>query len=219
MGPRRTAMLLLLAAGPAFAQPAATPDAAATPGAVPAPGASTGPVMRIIVPPPVQWDAAMSGSRPALQQTATDFANLTGGITFGMLPSDANAHLLEPYPGLSWNTLPMANEYPGEVRYFGVPFSQAGTLRMNPTACSGAASYLVFLFNSNGLFRLSYRLTADKICNDTNEAAQEILARYVSIGQTVALSLRYRTGRTQVVDITDPTAGYLIPTRWSQGIN
>ena len=109
MGPRRTAMLLVLAAGPAFAQPAVTPGAAATPGGAPAPGALTGPIMRILVPPPVQWDAAMSSFRSAIQQTATDFANLTGGIAFGMLPGDVNAHLLEPYPGLSWNALPTAN--------------------------------------------------------------------------------------------------------------
>ena len=222
MGPRRTAMLLILAAGPGYAQPAPAPGAP-TPGAsvpsAPAPGAPSEPIKRIFVPPPVQWDAAMSSFRPAMQQTATDFANLTGGIAFGMSPGDVNTHLLEPYPGLSWNALPMANEYPGEVRYFGIPFGHAGTLRMNPTACSGVASYLVFLFNSSGLFRLSYRLAADRTCNDTNEAAQEIFARYVSIGQAVALSLRYRTGKTQVVDITDPTAGYLIPTRWTQGIN
>jgi hypothetical protein len=136
-----------------------------------------------------------------------------------MAPGEVNLRLPEPYPGLSWNGLPMANEYPGEVRYFGIPIDRAGTLRMNLTACAGATSYLVFLFNGNGLFRLSYRLTADKTCADTNEAAQEIFARYVPIGQTVALSARYRTGKTQVVDVTDPTAGFLIPTRWGQGGN
>ena len=46
---------------------------------------------------------------------------------------------------------------------------------------------------------------------------KEIFGRYVLIGQGVALSLRYSTGKTEVVDISDPTAGFLIPVRWRQG--
>lgn len=210
MGPTRTAMLLILAASHAFAQSAGTP---AGPVTVPAP------IKRIFVPPPQQWDNAMLSFHPALQQTATDFANLTGGLAFGMAPTEVNGRLPDPYPALSWNALPLANEYPGEVHYFGTPIGQAGSLGMNLTACSGAASYVVFLFSSRGLFRLSYRLTADKGCADTNEAAKAIFSRYVPIGESVALSVRYRTGKTEVVDVTDPTAGYLIPTRWRQGIN
>jgi hypothetical protein len=176
-------------------------------------------VKRIFLPPPLQWDNAMLSFHSALQQTATDFVNLTGGLAFGMSPDQANARLPDPYAGLSWNGLSTANEYPGEVRYFGVPIDKAGALRMGVTACPGAASYLVFLFNGNGLFRVSYRLTADKACPDTNEAAQQIFAHYVPLSQTVALSLRYRTGRTEVVDITDPTALNLASTRWRQSIN
>jgi hypothetical protein len=215
MGPRRTAMLLMLAASQACAQPA-PPNA--PPGAAGA-GSPSGPSKPIFLPPPVQWDNAMLSSRPALRQTAADFANLTGGITFGMSPSEVNARLPDPYPGLSWNGLPTANEYPGEVRYFGFPISRPGSLRMDLAACAGAASYVVLLFSTNGLFRLSYRLTADKGCIDTNAAAQAIFSRYVPIGDSVALSMRYRTGKTDVVDVTDPTAGFLIPTRWRQGSN
>jgi hypothetical protein len=220
MGPRRTAMLLMLAASQACAQPAATQIAQPPPPA-PTPTTSTPaePVKRIFTPPPVQWDNVMLSFRPALSQTATDFANLTGGLAFGMSPTRVNARLPEPYPGLSWDGLPLANEYPGEVRYFGMPIDRAGSLRMDLTACAGATSYLVFLFSEKGLFRLSYRLTADRTCTDTNAAAQAIFARFVPIGETVALSVRYRTGKTDVVDITDPTAGYLTPTRWRQGIN
>jgi hypothetical protein len=207
-------MLLMLAASPACAQPAAAPAAAAASAAP-----RSEPAKPIFLPPPLQWDSAMASSRPALQQTATDFANLTGGIAFGLSPSQVNARLPDPYPGLSWDRLPAANEYPGEVRYFGVPLERAGTLRMGLAECAGAGSYVVLLFTGNGLFRLSYRLTADRTCTDTNAAAQAIFARYVTIGETVALSVRYRTGATQVVDVTDPTAGYLIPTRWHQEIN
>ena len=211
MGPRRTALLLILAASQACAQPAASPPAASSP--------ATEPVKRIFLPPPLQWDNAMTSASPALQQTATDFANLTGGIAFGMSPGQVNARLPDPYPGLSWDLLPSANEYQSEVRYFGVPLDRAGALRMGLTACAGAASYVVLLFNRNGLFRLSYRLTADRSCADTSTAAQAIFARYVPIGESVALSVRYRSGRTDVVDVTDPTAGYLIPTRWRQAVN
>ncbi len=215
MGPRRTAILLILAASQACAQPPANPVAA--------PDASrqepAAPGKRIFAPPPLQWDRAMLSFRPALQQTASDFANLTDGIAFGMSAAAANARLPDPYPGLAWNGLPLANEYPGEVRYFGVPVASAGALRMGLTACAGNGSYVVFMFSSHGLFRLSYRLTADKTCPDTNPAAQEIFFRYVPFGRTVALSVRYRSGKTEVVDITDPTAGYLIPPRWRQGGN
>jgi hypothetical protein len=211
MGPRRTAMLLMLAASQACAQPVAPPVATLPTGAEPA--------RRILLPPPIQWDNAMLSFRPALQQTASDFAILTGGIAFGMSPSRVNARLPEPYPNLSWDELQLANEYPGEVRYFGVPLDRAGALRTGLTGCPGAASYVVLLFNDKGLFRLSYRLTADKTCTDTGQAAQSIFARYVPIDQGLALTIRYRTIRTQVVDVTDPTAGYLTPIRWHQAVN
>lgn len=201
MSLRPIAMVLLLAAVQARAQPA-----------VPVPGS----LRQILTPPPVQWDNAMLSFRPAVQQTATDFANLTGGLAFGMSPDRANAKLPDPYPGLSWDDLPLANEYPGEVRYFGVPMDRAGPLRMDLTACAGAGSYIALLFNPKGLFRLSYRLIADKTCPGTDEAAREIFAKYVQIGQSVANSGRYVTGKTQVVDVTDPTAGFLSPVRWHQ---
>jgi len=204
-------ILLILTAGQAGAQPAAP--------TMVAPAAASGPVKRIFVPPPVQWDSAMLSFRPALQQTATDFANITGGIAFGMSPGQVGALLPDPRPGLSWNDLQLANEFPGEARFFAAPVDRAGILRMGMTACTGTQSYLVFLFTANGLFRLSYRLIADRNCADTDQAAQEVFARYVPIGRTVANSARYRSGKTQVVDITDPAAGYLAPTRWHQGTN
>jgi hypothetical protein len=220
MDVRRTAFLLMLAASTASAQPPATqPPTTSAALDAQARGPSGDPVKRIFTPPPVQWDNAMLSFRPALPQTATDFANLTGGIAFGMSPAEVNAHLPDPYPGLSWETLAMANEYPGEVRYFGAPIDRTGSLGTAPGACSGAASYLVFLFTSNGLFRLSYRLTADKSCTDTDEAAQAVFARYVPISQAVAMSVRYRTGTTNVVDITDPTAITMTPVRWRQGVD
>ena len=157
--------------------------------------------------------------RPGLQQTATDLANLTRGLTFGMSATEVNAFLPDPLPGLTLNGLPMANEYPGEVRYFGVAFAATGPLRMDISACPGEASYVVFLFNGRSLFRLSYRLVADKACPDTSEAARQIFERFVPVGTNVAMSARYQTGTTEVVDITDPNVRTLIPVRWRKGIN
>jgi hypothetical protein len=221
MGPRLIAMLLMLAAGSAGAQPAAAP-ATAPPDASPGNSlglSDAGSAKRIFMSPALQWDNAMFSFHPGVQQTAATLAALTGGITFGMSPSALNAILSEPYPGLSWTGLTLANEYPGEARMFGIPVASAGALRMNLTACAGAGSYVVFLFKSNGLFRISYRLSADRSCTDTDEASQQIFARYVQIGREVAFSVRYRTGRTWVVDITDPAADYLVPIRWHQGTN
>lgn len=226
MGLRWTAMLLMLAGGQACAQPAAPPSTGAALGA--SSGISTGAApptavagegagKRILLPPVLQWDAALQSYRPAQQQTATDFATLTGGLAFGMSPAALNARLPAPNPNLSWNSLTLAAEYPGEARYFGVPIGSAGPLRVGLTACTGAGSYVVFLFNPNGLLRISYRLAADRTCPDTNDAAQEIFSRYVPLGQRVAFSVRYRTVKTQVVDVTDPTAGYVMSVRWHQG--
>jgi hypothetical protein len=221
MGPRRTATLLMFAASQACAQPSpaivAAPPVAPPPIAAPPVTVMNG--KPIFAAPPLQWDATMSTYRRALHQTATDFSNLTGGVVFGMSPKQVNALLPEPFPAMSWNALALANEFPGEARYLTVPIAHAGPLRMDLAACAGAASYVVFLFSSQGLFRLSYRLIADKICSDTNPAAQALFARYVPIETNVALSVRYRRGRTEVVDITDPTAGYLTPIRWGQGGN
>lgn len=198
-------LLLMLAASQARADAPAPPPAPASAG------------KRIFQPPLLRWDSSLLGYRPAMRQTPADFANLTGGIAFGMSPSALNAHLAEPAPNLSWSSLNLANEYPGEARFFRIPIGTAGVLRMGMTACTGNGSYLVFLFNTNGLFRMSYRLVADRACPDTNEAAQQIFARYVPLGRGIALSVRYRTGKAQVVDITDPAADYLTPIRWHQG--
>ncbi len=211
MGPRRTAMLLTFAASQACVQP--------SPATVVAPPVARLDGKTIFAAPPVQWDAAMSSYRRALHQTPMDLSNLTGGVVFGMSPKQVNAQLPEPYPAMSWNALTLANEFPGEARYLAVPIAHAGPPRLDPAACAGASSYVVFLFSSRGLFRLSYRLIADKICGDTNPAAQALFARYVPIEAAVALSVRYRSGKTEVVDITDPTAGTLTPIRWGKGGN
>ena len=169
---------------------------------------------RLLVAPPMQWNSDMLSFRPAFSQTATDFAALTGGIAFGMVAADVNAQLAEPTSGLNWTTMPVAGEFPEDVRYFWTRVEAERGLSEGITTCAGANSYVVFLFRGKGLFRISYRLVADARCPSTTQTASDIMARYVAIGRDVALSVHYRSGRVEVVDITDPTAGYLVPMRW-----
>ncbi|HEX2939508.1 MAG TPA: hypothetical protein VHO91_00575 [Rhodopila sp.] len=198
MGVVRQALVSALLVRAAVAQPAADTQA------------------HIFVPPPRQWDRTMLNDRPALQQTPTDLANLTGGIRFGMEASAINALLTGHQTDQATLALPFATEYPGQVHYLTVPFADSGPLRLAGKACTGAGSSIVLLFNDQGLFRISYRLLPGKNCADTTEAARAIFARYVPIGPEVAFSVRYRTGNANVVDITDPTASFLIPIRWRQ---
>ena len=185
----------------------------------PLPGKAQEATKRIFLPPPLQWDHDMLTSRPALRQTATDVSNLTGGIVFGMLPGEVNARLPDPYPGMTWSVMPQAPEFPGDVRYFWARMDAAGSLRLGLPDCAGNGSYLVFLFSTKGLFRLSYRLVPDKACPDVAAMAQDLFARYVTLGSELVVSQHYRTGSAQVVDVTDSTAGYLVPIRWRQSAN
>jgi len=191
--------LFLTPGGPAAAQ-----GVAATPVAAP----------RIYVPPPLQWDIAMFTPKPALQQMASDFGLLTGGLVFGMTPGAANAKLPNPLPNQTWNTLQSANEYPGDVRYFWLRLNTLPEFLGSGPTCGGSASYVVFLFSQRGLFRLSFRLVPDPSCPNVTDAALLLFARFVGIGPTVALSVHYRTRDAQVVDVTDPSASFLIPIRW-----
>jgi hypothetical protein len=172
--------------------------------------------VRIFTPPPMRWDHAMGSGAPALHQGRSDLIVLTAGVSFGMQPEDVNALLPTPYQSMSWGSMPQATEFPGDVRYFWVGLEDAGPLRMGSKGCTGAGSYVVFLFTNNGLFRLSYRLVPDKTCPSVNETARDIFGRYVTVGSQVALSVRYHTGSAEVVDVTDPGGSFLIPVRWYQ---
>ncbi len=195
--------------------------AAAPPGSLPAapamvrPDDSDSPV-RIFLPPPNSWDHDMANMRPALSQGRSDFTAVTGGIAFGTRAEEVNAQIPKPYAGINWGALPQALEYPGDVRYFYVPFNDAGVLTVGTKRCAGDGSYVVFLFNQTALFRISYRLVPDKACPSVKETARDIFARYIIVGETVTLTGRYHTGSAEVVDITDPNASFLIPVRWYQ---
>jgi hypothetical protein len=195
--------------------------AAPPPGSLPAapdtvlPDETASPV-RIFLPPPNSWDRGMANMRPALSQGRSDFTAITGGVAFGTMVQDVNAQLSKPYARINWDGLPEAQEYPGDVRYFYVPFNDAGPLKAGTQRCAGDGSYVVFLFSQTTLFRLSYRLVPDRTCPSVRETARDIFARYITIGETVSLTSRYHTGSAEVVDITDPTASFLIPVRWYQ---
>ena len=168
----------------------------------------------ILAPPPSQWDRKMLSGRPLLSQTISDFTAITTGIVFGMGPGEVNDRLPNPARGISWSALPAAAEFQNDVRYFWIRFEDARDLRMGATGCAGADSYIVLLFQPRGLFRISYRLMPDVACPHPGVAAREVFGRYVSITATIALSVHYRAGRMEVVDVTDPTAGFLLNTRW-----
>ena len=170
---------------------------------------------RIFVIPPTQWDSDMSRDRPARVSGPSDLANMTGGLAFGLSPTEVNAKLPSSAPGRDWASLPSANEYPDDIRYFWVRLDAVPELRAGIGACAGVNSYVVFLFRQRGLFRMSWRLIPDKSCPSTRAAAEDIYARYLAIDRTAALTIHYRTGKVEVVDITDPGADYLLPYRWA----
>lgn len=182
--------------------------------ATPAAPATQGTTKQIIVVPPLQWDSAMATFSPIYHHVPNDVGRLTNGILFGMRPREVNALLAQPVAGISWSALPLANEFPEDVRYFWIRLADARGLQAGVTSCVGEGSYLVFLFRSRGLFRISYRLVPDKICPSVSAAATAILAHYAVMGQNVVISMRYRNGNAEVVDIVDPGAGYLVPIRW-----
>jgi hypothetical protein len=168
----------------------------------------------ILAPPPSVWDRQVLSGRPLLSQTVSDFAAITTGIVFGMGPGEVNAHMPNPAKGISWTALPAATEFHDDVRYFWIRFEDARGLRVGAKSCAGAESYIVFLFQPRGLFRISYRLVPDVACPRPAGAIAEIFARFVSLATDLALSVHYRAGPMEVVDVTDPTAGYLMATRW-----
>ncbi len=172
------------------------------------------PVLPILTPPPATWDHDLLSARPALGQTLTDLSVLTGGLTWGMTPVDVNGVLPVRVPGINWAGLASATEYQSDIRYFWARLDSLGALRVGSTACVGRNSYVVFLFQASGLFRLSYRLTGDPACPNPGAAASQIFGRYVAMEWSLAQSIHYRAGGLDIIDVTDPTAGYLTTIRW-----
>jgi hypothetical protein len=170
---------------------------------------------RIFTVPPTLWDNSMSRDLPAQILGPSDLANLTGGIVFGLSPAEVNAKLPAPTPGVEWIELPFASEYPDEVRYFWARLDAEGKPLADTTACTGAGSYIVFLFRNRGLFRISWRLLPDDQCPSTRDAAEDLYARYLAIDGAAALASHYRAGKAEVVEVTDPGVDYLIPYRWT----
>jgi hypothetical protein len=157
----------------------------------------------------------MSRDRPAQVLGSSDLANLTGGIVFGLSPSEVNAKLPIPAPGVEWADLPFAGEYPDEVRYFWVRLDAARQPRDGIDPCAGANSYVVFLFRNRALFRISWRLLPDAACPSTHPAAEDIYARYLAIDGAAVVASHYRAGKAEVVEITNPNVDYLMPYRWA----
>ena len=169
----------------------------------------------ILKPPPSVWDHQMLNGRPLLNQTVSDLTAITTGLAFGMGPGEVNAHMPVPAQGISWSDLPAATEFRDDIRYFWIRFDEARDLRMGAKGCAGADSYIVFLFQSRGLFRMSYRLVPDVACPHPAVAALEIFGRFVSLATEVVIAEHYRAGAMEIIDVTDPTAlSALRAVRW-----
>ena len=169
---------------------------------------------RIFVLPPVQWNDTGASGHYATQQSARDLARVMGGMTFGLTPEDVSQHLPKFGTDLHWNNLPAAREFSEEVRFVRIPMRVAVELRAPVTACFGDPSHVVLLFRRKALFRISWRFLPDQSCPGPYNAAAQLYASFVPIAATVAISVHYRTGSAEVVDVTDPGAGPLIAQRW-----
>jgi hypothetical protein len=169
---------------------------------------------RILVLPPLQWNDTGVNWHYATQHSATDVARLMGGLTFGLKLDEVSQHLPKFGSNLRWADLPAATEFSEDVRFVRIPMRVAAGLRAPVTACFGEPSHVVLLFRGKALFRVSWRFLADQSCPNPRAAAFQLFAAYVPIATTVAVSVRYRTGQAEVVDVTDPAAQALIAQRW-----
>lgn len=174
----------------------------------------TQPDLRVFVPPPLEWNRRTLTARRGTQQGPQDLARINAGLTFGMTPEQVAAVLPGAPTELTWNNLRTARDYPTEVRYFWLRLDDVPAWRSQIKNCAGKSSYAAFLFTIRGLFRVSFRLLPDAGCPSLTAAALDLFAPYVTLTPDVALSIRYRSGPAEVVDITDPTAAALIPVRW-----
>lgn len=169
---------------------------------------------QILSVPPIQWDHDMTTFRPGVTHGPSDVSALTGGIMFGMRPSEVDARLPAPIKNLAWDNLPFATEYPENVRYFWTRFSAAPPPHPDDGHCAGAASYVVFFFRNDRLFRVSWRLLPDDSCPNPRAAATDIYARWLTIDRSAALATHYAPNQAEVVEVTDPTIDELVPIRW-----
>jgi hypothetical protein len=168
----------------------------------------------IFVLPALQWNSAGEAWSYATEQNPIELARTMSGLSFGMTPEEASGHLRGATHVLHWSDLPRASEFTDDVRYMWIPIQAAGALRARITSCTGDDSYIVILFLNNALFRASWRFLPSPNCPDPRAAAEDVYAGFVPLASTIAISLLYRTGDADVVDITDPAAGPLIATRW-----
>src|SRR6185312_2535416 len=171
---------------------------------------ATAPALPVRAQQPAKRILAM----PALHQTIADFSALTGGVGFGMSPSEVDNALADPLHGVSWDSLPKSADFTDDIRSFQLPLARAAGLRTGIAGCTGTDSTVVLLFRRQGLFRISYRFFPDASCRDVSGAASDIFARFVGIDRSVALAVHYRTGSADVVDVNDPGVSYLVPIRW-----
>jgi hypothetical protein len=171
---------------------------------------------RILVLPPLQWDAMGVASYPVTQQAASDLAQVMGGLRFGLKPEEVSQHLPTLGAALHWSDLSSAKDLSEDVRFIRMPMRGAGAQRAPVTACFGEPNNVVLLFRDNTLFRISWRFQPDQSCPNTQDAAEQLYAPYVLLTATLAVTTRYRVGSAEVVDVADPGAGPSNAQRWRE---
>ena len=169
---------------------------------------------RILVLPAVQWNATASTWQYAVLPDPSQISTLLGGLKFGMSPEQVGQHLPDRSNALHWDDLPEAKEFTQDVRYVWLPTQAADTLLGSVKSCVGTSSYVVLLFFNKALFRVSWRFLPDQKCANPRAAAEDVYAAFVPLAPTVVVGVRYTAGYAEVVDVTDPDAGPLIPVRW-----
>ena len=179
--------------------------------------AQTGPsdqTLRVYVPPILEWNNRTMVTRPGVVQTPYDLARINGDLTFGMSPTQVAAAMPGLPSDLDWNNLRTAREYNADIRYFWLKIDDMPAWRTQIKGCVGSASYAAFLFNRHRLFRISFRFIPDPDCPSVTAAALQVFGRYLTVGADLALSVHYRSGPAEVVDVTDPAESQLVPIRW-----
>ncbi|HUB11084.1 MAG TPA: hypothetical protein VMB34_03930 [Acetobacteraceae bacterium] len=169
---------------------------------------------RILVLPALQWNDTASTWHYAVLPDAGQITSLLGGLQFGMSPEQVGQHLPDRNGALHWDDLPDAKEFSQDVRYVWLPMQAVNTLLGPVKSCFGRQSYLVVLLFDKALFRVSWRFMPDATCPNPRAASEELYSAFLPLAPSVAISARYTAGYAEVVDVTAPDAGALIPVHW-----
>lgn len=137
------------------------------------------------------------------------------GLHLGMTPEAVNNSLAHPLASVAPSALtPVPYLGPDPVGSFSIAMSQAGNLRPAIVSCFGATSSIVFQFDADRLYTMSFRFTRDTACPDAANAADDLYQRLLAIPFAAMSSSHYRAGDIDVVDAWDPMVNSVIRRYW-----